>query len=123
MRDHSVSNDLQVAETLRELLSTGNVLMLHKEWDGLFTGNLAPSKSARAYTLEACLEELVGQPRTKVCIKEDCDEKGKARGLGAFGRDKDSLDGFCNVCLACDSKRVNGYHLRAREKARARAKS
>lgn len=115
MRDHSVSNDLHVAETVRELLDAGHVVMLHKEPDGLFSGNAGPSKRCHADTLEACLEGLTDHPRTKVCIKADCVAKGQPRGLSAFGRDKDSADGVSNVCKACESKRINGIHARARQ--------
>ena len=102
---------IRAFETLEYILSTGNVVLIHRDDDGYYTGS-AGRKHATAESLESFVDELSDNPRRKVCTKAECGSGGKSMPLSRFGPDPDSLDGRMSVCKACESKRVMDFKRR-----------
>lgn len=106
---------LHTADLLDELLQNGHVLILSKDDDGFFHGS-TDGKHSVALNKEGMLEQLTPNPRVKVCLRADCDSKGKPKSIHAFGPDPDSADGHSGTCRACEARRVTG---RAKKKRAA----
>lgn len=103
---------LHIAEMLEDLLANGNSLMLIRGSDGIYSGNIGLLRRCTSETLESCLEGLTGKQRTKVCIRDGCIAKGSARPLSCFSKDKDSRDGYSNICRMCESDRIKSINRR-----------
>jgi hypothetical protein len=113
VQNHVLQSHLNIVKMLEHILSEGRVVILGKV-DGDYSGGCTGRRPSTSPTLEGCVELLTGNPRKKICIREDCPTAGVAKPLDCFTTDFDSRDGHSSVCKLCESGRV-GRHARRRK--------
>jgi hypothetical protein len=104
--DRSVQTRLHIVEMLENLLAAGRVVLISRTahtYDASISG---PSKNSTASTLEDSIEGLTDHPRTKVCLRVDCESKGRPRPIWAFPSTKEGHGSVCNQCESTRRERI-----------------
>jgi len=115
--DHRTERRLRIAETLESLLAEGLSVILSRDTDGFYSGDVFGNgvrhRNATTLGLDALLLDLTGKPPMKTCGR--C-RRNKHR--SAFGPDQDAADGHARDCRACEAARIKAFLRKKRALAK-----